>query len=85
MPGPSDLVVTNQTSSIIIIQGKTVPANGSYTVAFADLSAWATDPYLRISLLSNQVYISVLGNILRYKDAADWMDKMAKSSIVFAS
>lgn len=85
MSGPADLTITNQTSGSLVIQGHTITTGATYTVAFGDLVTFAQDPFLRVCLLSNQVYITALGVPLKYKDAADFLDKVARASIVYGS
>lgn len=78
------LIVKNKGTTSITILTHTITAGSTYDVGDSDLVSFAKDAQLRILLLNNLAEITVLSKRLQLYQAADWCNKVAAGTIVYA-
>ncbi len=81
----NDLSVSNIGPNSITIQTIGIASGASYVVPFANVVAWAKDPYLRSYILGGICKITVLGTPLNIQQGYQWLNDMVLGNIVYAS
>lgn len=83
---PDKLVINNNSSGDITIQGQLIPANSTYTIPDENITLWATDAYLRFLVINNIVDIIVFGVEWAGGSgsiADTWLSRVASGSLVY--